>query len=230
MAGIHDEHRKRVRKEFLEHGFNENTPEHKILEMLLFYGIPRKDTNELAHYLINKFGSLSKVLEAEPNELMKVDGIGENAASLLKLMLPVARTYYTQKQGKSVRFENMNEICDYLMKKYLGLTKEMFSITSFDSKGNLIGFDFLSSGDVASVGITSRIVIEAVLKRNAVSVILAHNHPGGNALPSIEDINVTEKISNALKHINVRLLDHIIVCSDDYVTLRQSRQYKHLFN
>ncbi len=229
MAGVHDEHRQRVRKEFLARGFNENTPEHKVLEMLLFYSIPRKDTNELAHQLIDYFGSFSALLEATPEEIMKVKGVGENTVALIKLMLPVLMLYQNQKLNPVDRYDNMNEICNYFMKKYLGITKEQFSVMCFDSSGRQCGFDFLSSGDVSSVGITSRMVVETVIKNNATSIIIAHNHPGGNALPSADDIHVTEKIANALKHINVKLADHIIICDDDYVSLEQSQKYKYLF-
>jgi len=229
MGSVHDKHRERVRKEFLARGFNENTPEHKVLEMLLFYSIPRVDTNELAHILIKRFGSFSALLEAKPEEIMKVKGVGENTTALIKLMLPIIALYQNQKLKPVDRYDDMNEISNYLMKKYIGFTKEIFSVMSFDSSGRLCGFDYLSSGDVASVGISSRMVAETVIKNNATSIIIAHNHPGGNALPSADDIHVTEKIANALKHINVNLIDHIILCDDDYVSLEQSVQYKYLF-
>ena len=227
--GIHSKHRERVRKEFLEHGFIDATPNHKLIEMLLFYSIPRKDTNELAHTLINRFGSLSALLEADPKELLKVEGVGENTASLIKLIMPIARAYQNEKGTDNVKFNNMDELCGFLMKKYFGFTKEVFSLISFDSRGKLIGFDILNSGDITSVAISTRNVIETVLKRNAVCVILAHNHPDGNALPSTDDITSTERINSALKTINVRLMDHIILATDDYVSLAQSDYYRYLF-
>lgn len=224
---IHDGHRQRVRKAFLDYGFNEKTPPHKVLEMLLFYSIPRRDTNEVAHELLNRFGSVAGILDAPQSELLKVDGVGENTVALLKLILPMARLYGEDK-GKS-RFDDMDQIFRFLKNKYLGYTNEMFSILSFDNRGVLIGFDFLTAGDVASVGISTRMVIEAVLKHNAAGVIMAHNHPGGNALPSKDDIKNTELLANALRSINVHLLDHVILCSDDYVSLAQSHQYSHIF-
>lgn len=225
MENPHKEHRDRVRKEFLSRGFDQDTPKHKILEMLLFYCIPRKDTNILAHKLLERFGSFSGIFEADVNELMEIDGIGESAAAFLKLMLPIIRTYATEKRQKPNKVKSMDEIGDMLMEKYIGIKNEVFSIMSFNSKGEVCGFDFLSSGDVASVGITSRMVVETALKRNAVGLVLCHNHPGGVAMPSSSDLSVTQMIGDVLKQININFIDHIIVCDDDYVSLRLSKNY-----
>ena len=229
MSGIHDKHRERVRKEFLSRGFNENTPDHKILEMLLFYAIPRRDTNELAHILINRFGSIAAVLEADVSELMEINGIGENAAALLKLILSLAGAYERSKLVKNKKFRNMDEVYEYFRKKYYGISKETFSILSFDATGRVCGFDFLSSGDVTAVGITTRMVMETILRHKATSAIIAHNHPYGSLLPSADDISATDRISNALKQINVLLIDHLIICDNDYVSLGESKNYQHFF-
>jgi len=229
MAGIHDKHRERVRKEFLNRGFNENTPEHKMLEMLLFYGIPRKDTNELAHILINRFGSLAGIFEANASELMEIDGIGENTAALLKLILPLAGAYERNKLKKNTKFKDTDEVFEYFSKRYYGITNEVFSVLSFDSAGRVCGFDFLSSGDIASVGITSRMVMETVLRHKATSVIIAHNHPCGSLLPSREDLIITQKIADALRQVNILLSDHLIIGDGDYVSLWLSEEYAYLF-
>ena len=229
MASVHDEHRVRVRKEFLSRGFNDSTPEHKILEMLLFYSIPRRDTNELAHKLIDHFGSFSNLLEADAASIMEIDGVGEYTAALIKLILPIVRVYQNQKKEIDPGFDNMAELHDYFVKKYIGITKEMFSVMCFDASGRMCGFDFLSSGDVAAVGVTSRMVLEVVLRHNARCVIICHNHPGGYALPSSADIELTSQVINALKAIDVALTDHIILCTDDYVSMAESELYKYLF-
>lgn len=227
--GIHDEHRSRVRNEILTNGIGEGVPLHKIVEALLFYSIPRKDTNEIAHLLVERFGSVSDMLEANPSELKEVAGVGDNTAALFKLIIAVAKRYYAEKTSKREKFDTMNEIYEYLRVKYLDCTKEMFGVMAFDSGGRFINFEFLSSGDVAAVGISSRMVIEKVINNKAASIILVHNHPGGNALPSKDDIKSTEMISETLKGINVYLIDHLILCSDDYVSMAQSREYKHIF-
>lgn len=227
--GIHDDHRSRVRNEILTNGIGEGTPLHKIIEALLFYSIPRKDTNEIAHMLKDKYGNISAMLEADTMDLKSVEGVGDNTVALFRLILATAKLYLKEKSTIKDKFNDMADVYEFLKIKYLGYNKEMFSVLSFDSKGSLIGFDFLSSGDVASVGISSRLVIEKVINNNAVCIILAHNHPGGNALPSFDDIKTTEILNNALKSINVKLLDHLIICSDDYVSLAQSAQYSYIF-
>lgn len=227
--GVHDGHRERVKREFLKNGFNENTPPHKILEMLLFYSIPRKDTNEIAHDLINRFGSVAGVIDAPIEELTKVKGVSLHTASLIKLLVPVIRCYVSEKSSKKISYSNIDEVCAYLLHQYIGYTKEVFSVVSFSGSGRMLGFDVLGEGNVSEVNISVREVVETVLKRKAVCVIIAHNHPNGVAIPSQEDIAVTLNIKNALSHINIRLLDHIVISDDDYVSMEQSRRYKDIF-
>lgn len=227
--GIHDEHRKRVRAEFLKNGFPEGTPEHKILEMLLFYSIPRIDTNELAHMLINRFGSISAVLDASPAELMKVKGVGENTASLLKLIMPVARCYMTDKKFTDDVRITYDSICEYISKKHCGYTDEVVAVTSLNSKYRIIGFDIIGNGDVSEASVSVRKVAEVLLARNATAAILSHNHPDGNALPSNADIQTTIRLRTALAGINIELIDHIIAVPDDYVSLVLSDKYNSIF-
>lgn len=226
---LHKGHRERVRKEFLENGFNEKTPPHKILEMLLFYSIPRKDTNEIAHELINRFGSFEAVFNAPYEQLMKVKGISENTAALIKLMIPIASRYNSKMISKNAVLNNCNQLGRYLVAKYIGFSKETLAITSLNAKGKVLGFDVLSVGDVSSVELSVRRVIETVIKRNPVCVVMSHNHPSGNAIPSADDIRLTANISDTLSSINVRLLDHIIICDNDYVSMAQSKEFDYIF-
>ncbi len=227
--GIHSGHRDRVRKEFLKNGFDENTPPHKILEMLLFYSIPRKDTNDIAHALINHFGSIAGVIDAPVSELVKVNGVSMNTASLIKLILPIAKQYSIDKASSYKGYDSIDNIGDYILDRYIGFTKEVFSVTSFNSNGKIIGFDIISEGDVTSATVSNRDVLETALKRQAVSVIIAHNHPGGVAVPTKQDIVTTLNLKDAIKHINVRLADHIILADDDYISMAISSKYRHIF-
>ena len=231
-ANPHEEHRKRVRKEFLENGFSDATPPHKILEMLLFYSIPRKDTNKIAHDLLNRFGSISGVVDATPTELMSVDGIGESSVALIKLLIPVFRQYKSSSVKKGNAPTSMNSICDYIMAKYIGFTKEIFAVTSFNAKGEIVGFDTLNSGDVAYVGLSTRNFVEKVLERKATSVVISHNHPTGTALPSPSDIETTKRIAALLATLNITLLDHIIVSNEDNdcVSMAQTPEYHSIFD
>ena len=228
---VHDGHRERVRKEILANGFSESTPPHKILEMLLYYAIPRKDTNEIAHTLLESFGSVSGVFEAPAEELMKIKGVSENTASLLKLMIPVIRAYSGDKKSNPSLKNGLhfNSVYEFLENRYIGYKNEIFAITSFNHKGVFTGFDILAEGDNSEVKISIRQIIEAVIRRNASYAIISHNHPQGIAMPSSSDIEMTEKINTALKSIKVDLFDHMILTDDDYVSLRQSQSYAYLF-
>lgn len=227
---IHNEHRERVRADFLAHGFDDQTPLHKVIEMLLFYSIPRKDTNETAHALAERFGSLEALLEASPEDLKQINGIGDNTVAFFKLLIYITKTYRSNKALKKIKINCFDEICDFISSKFLGCTKETFTVTSFNSRGDMLCFDVIKEGDISSVGVSAREILELALKRNAAAVIIAHNHPGGNAVPSRSDVELTREIFNALSHINVMLVDHIIVADDnDYVSLRYSADYRHLF-
>lgn len=228
-ANLHEEHRKRVRKEFLEHGFNDDVAAHKLLEMLLFFSIPRRDTNEIAHLLLDEFGSISGVFEAEISDLLKVKGIGENSAALIKLILPLLRRYQSEKVSLKHKYTNMDEIFDFLIKKYFGYKSEVFMVTCFDNDGYMISCDKIGEGDMSSVGVSLREIVQVVLKRNAACVVISHNHTSGNALPSTADIEMTKSIKVALQHIGVKLLDHVIVVADDCVSMAQSRNFKDIF-
>lgn len=225
----HKKHRERVKKEFLARGFSDDTPDHKILEMLLFYSIPRVDTNEIAHALLNYFGSAAKVFEASVDELMKVKGIGENSAVLIKLMIPIIRMYNNDKLKSKKKFSSLDDIGEFLTLKYKGFTKEIFAITSLDNRGVIVGFDIVSEGDLSTVPVSMRSIIEVVIKRKATAIILSHNHPGGQAVPSKEDIKTTASICEAMKNMSVAVIDHCILCDDDYVSLAVSQSYRHMF-
>lgn len=226
---LHAGHRKRLRDEFMSALSDTTMPDHKLLELLLFYSIPRKDTNELAHTMLNRFGSFSALLDASPEELMSVDGITENSVVLLKLIIPIYRRYNIGKIDKVRHFDCMDSFFQYIINRYCGITREVFALSSFNAKGDLIGFDVLNRGDLSVVGISTRSVLEAVIRRKAAAVVLSHNHPGGTALPSREDVDCTSRIDTALQHIGVSLLDHVIVADSDCVSLSQSAAYRSLF-
>ncbi len=226
---LHKDHRKRVRKAFLENGFTDETPSHQILEMLLFYSIPRGDTNETAHRLLNEFGSVEGIFEADISELKRVRGIGENSAILIKLMLPLIKKYQADKIKGKPRFNNITEILGFLENRYLGIKCEMFSIMSFGNNGNMLGFDKVGEGDVSSVGVSVREIVKTVLKRNAACVIIAHNHLESYAIPSKSDIELTKTLKDTLNQMGVNLIDHVIISNDGLVSMAQSKNYRSIF-
>ncbi len=230
MSSTHDGHRDRVKRQFLAEGFSENTPPHKLLEMLLFYCVPRKDTNELAHNLLDTFGSFSGVLDASKEDLMRFPGITENGVCLLKAIMPSARLYNETKNFTSKCFSNRQLAADYLANKFMGRTYETVFLLCLNNKGKLLSCNKISEGDDISVSISARIVIEEVFKTGATAVLLGHNHPKGFAFPSPSDIKSTMDIARALFNVGVRLLDHIIVADGDYISLAESKEYNSIFD
>lgn len=225
------EHRHRVKTKFLANGLPKDVPPHEVLEFLLFYAIPRKDTKIIAKKLLEKFGSLSNIFNAPITELEKVDGMGEHSAILIKLIPEIARVYNDDILSKASFFNSTDEIGTYLLGRYAYFgADEVFSILSFNNAGKLLSFNVIEKGDIGSVGVSTRKVIETLLNTKATSVIIAHNHPSGYALPSDGDIRVTEILNNSLKSINVQLVDHIIIAAGDFVSLRQSERFKNLFS
>lgn len=224
---LHAGHRKRMKREALEQDFPESMPSHKILEMLLFYGIPRKDTNPIAHALLENFGTLRGVIEADPSDLFAVSGMTENAVTLIKLIMPIARRYEAEaKIGTSKRFVSIDDIGNFLVKKHMGYGVETFAVTAFKENGEIISCDILSKGDMTSVPIATKSLVQHVLKSKAPCVIISHNHTHGNAMPSRDDLELTMSLNNVLANIGVRLLDHIIIADNDFVSIAQSDNYK----
>lgn len=226
---IHEGHRQRLREEFLKHGFDENTPSHKILELLLFHCVKQKDTNPLAHALIEKYKTVSGVLDAPIEELVQFSGITENNAILFKLIIPIARIYLYEKRSDNDKFSNLDEIGDFLVERYMGIHDERLSLLGFDSSGKKLFFEFISEGDIASVGVSSRNIIKKLLDAGASCAVISHNHPSNIALPSEADVDVTKSLAKAMESIGINLIEHIVVAGGDYISMRQSRDYCSIF-
>lgn len=220
----HDGHRQRLRERFMAEGLDNFTQE-QVLELLLFYGIPRIDTNEIAHDLIAHFGSLSQVLDAPVKELMKVPGIGESAAVLLHLISETSRYYQINRMMHEKVLNTMEKCAQYLIPHFVGRRNETVFLLCLDAKCKLLCCREISEGTVNAAGVSVRKVVEAALAVNATSVIMAHNHPSGVAVPSAEDVLTTQRIAEALRTVDIILADHIIVSDDDYVSIRQSKLY-----
>lgn len=226
---LHEGHRERVRQEFLQHGFDHNTPPHKILELLLFYCVQRADTNPIAHELIAKYGSVAGVLDAPVEELAAFKGLSERSAVLLKMIMPIARRYLYDKSEQRPTFCSLDAIGKYILTRYIGETQEKIGVMCLDAKGSLINFDFLSEGDLSSVGLSMRDLAKAALSGNATAAVLCHNHPNGIAVPSESDEEITKQAAETLSKIGVQLIDHIIVGDTDFVSMAQSEQYGYIF-
>ena len=218
---VHGGHRERMKQRFLEQGLDGFT-DIQALELLLFYSIPRQDTNPIAHALLNRFGSLSQVLEATPEELMKVSGIREHSAVLLKLINELGRFYLVDKARREQVLPTIEDCARYLLPYFYGRMQETVFMLCLDAKCKAISCREIGEGSINSAGISLRKIVEVALREGASVVVLAHNHPSGIALPSAEDIQTTRRVAAALQSVEVVLADHIVVAEDDYVSMVQS--------
>lgn len=226
---VHCGHRDRVKQNYRKTGFDGFSDVNK-LEMLLFYSIPRKDTNEIAHNLLNEFGSISAVFDAPYEMLVKVKGVTPNTATLITMIRELFNVYESNKIDISkVVLDSGEKTSEYCVSRFIGQTNEQFYAIMLDNNLSLINCVLISSGSPNTSSVNLRRIVEQVVASNATAVIITHNHPNGVAAPSPDDINTTKIVADALKYINVRLLDHVIVAGRDSISLASSSKYKFLF-
>ena len=218
---IHTGHRGRVKEEFRARGI-EGWPDHRVLELILFYAIPQGDVNPLAHELIDRFGSLAGVLDALPEELMKVKGMGEHSATMLKLFPAVLGRYVEGRTGVGQIIHTVAEAGHVLAPYLYGAQNEMTYILCLDSKEKLVGAKRLSEGSLRNCDVTIRRAAEECLALRASFCYLAHNHVSGLALPSPEDINTTSLVRTVLEPLGLRMMDHLIFSDGDLVSIKES--------
>lgn len=222
---IHTGHRQRLKDRFRAEGLDHFSERH-VLELLLFYAVPQRDTAPMAQALLDRFDSLPQVLEAPIEELEKVPGIGPNASTLLALSTAISR-YYLVCRGAKSEILNTSELCgEYLMQHFHGRRNETVFLLCLDAKCKLLSCREVGEGSVNSANIPIRRVVEMALAVNATTVVMAHNHPSGIALPSQEDVLTTRKLAAALNAVEICLADHIIVADDDFVSMHQSGLYR----
>ena len=215
-------HRERVRKKFLENGFN-GLEDYEVLELLLFYVIPRKDTKAIAKELIKKFKTLANVLKADTLELKTINGLGDVAITFLKMMGALPERIYEDKlKNQKLIKDDKNKITDkevllsFLRNKIGYEDVEKFYVIYLSSSNEVIAFEESSSGTLDRSSIYPREIYKRVIMENAKSIIIAHNHPSGNTCPSKCDIDITNEIAKGLKNFGALLLEHIIITRDSY--------------
>lgn len=224
---LHKDHRKRMKERFRKEGLDGFT-DIQTLEILLFYAIPRRDTNLIAHDLLNRFGSLDQVLSTPIHELEKVEGMGEHAAILLNLTRQIARSYGVSEatKNKTKILDSIKKCGEYLKPFFRGKLDETVYLLCLDGKCKALACVEVGRGSVNAAGVSNRKIIEVALSFNATSVVLAHNHPSGLALPSAEDVVTTRRVAMALDAVGITLADHIIVADEDFVSLVESDYYR----
>lgn len=216
--GVHDGHRKRMKEEFLQVGLD-HMPPHRVLELLLFYSIPQGDVNELAHDLLKRFGSISGVLEAPYDQLVKVPGVGPHTASHLCLITALTRRYYSEKAKKIVSENPLEKIAQQMIAQYVGFTEERLTLVCLDNSLKVLYFQFVKTGVEDAVQIQFRDLAKIALDCHATQVVLGHNHPHGLALPSLADKRTTAALAQNFQTLGIKLLDHFVVAGDDCVSM-----------
>lgn len=219
---IHANHRARMRQKCLEHG-PAIFADHELVEMLLYYTMPRGDTNELAHKLIESYGSISGLMEASAAELMMHKGIGEQTGTFFALMREMMRRYAKDLYGQWDCYDTISKIGKYIWSYFLGLNCERLYAMFFNGRMNILDCVLLAEGTVQEATVPIRRIAEMAFQKRAVSVVIAHNHPSGFATPSSEDEVTTVRVREALNVIGVRLLEHLVITNTNFFPIMKTR-------
>ena len=221
----HDGHRERMRQQLKTSGMD-SLSDVQVLEILLYYAISRADTNPIAHALLERFGTLDAVLDAPQAELVKVPGVGEKAAQLISLIPQLERRHLLSRSRQQTILNTTVKCGRYLTPFFHGEQEEVVYLLCLDGKCKVIDCAPVHRGGINVAGISVRSIVKAALGCNATSVVLAHNHPAGIALPSPEDVQTTKILKQALDAVSIVLADHIIVADDDFVWMRDSGSFE----
>ena len=217
----HANHRERMRGRFMAYGLD-SFSDHNVLELLLFYAQPRKDTNLTAHRLLDAFGSLEGVFDATPEALKTVQGVGDSAAALIHLVPETARRYLMSKAEPGQILDNSSAAGRYLLPRFLTCREERLYLVCMDAKLKVLDCREMSRGGTVSVNVNVRSIVQTALGQNATYAVMAHNHTSGIALPSKEDVAVTLRVRQVLAEVGVTLTDHIVVAGNDFVSMADS--------
>lgn len=225
---VHAGHRERLRRRFLKNGLRGFEP-HQILELLLFYAIPRRDTNPLAHRLLDTFGGLSGVLKASPDDLLRVEGMTPGASTLLRFSGELIREYYDSELSRDMILDSSEKMGRYILPKFFGEANERVLLVCLDGKCKVLWCGFVSEGSINTAEISTRRILEQAIRAGCSAAVVAHNHPGGFALPSMEDQQTTRALAQALRVAGIELVDHLVVAEDDYISMRSTPMLAPLF-
>lgn len=214
-------HRKRIKEKYEKSGID-GWLDYEVLELALSYTIPRKDTKPIAKELISRFKTINGVLDSDRKELRTVTGISDHTALFLKLLKDVAILYLEKGIHNRDLLSSPQVVYDYLKASLKGAVDEEFKTLFLDSRNQIIAVETLKTGTVNRSVVYPRKIVERALYNHAAGVIIAHNHPAGTLQPSQDDRGVTKAIKEALKTVDITLLDHIIIGSNDYYSFRNN--------
>ncbi len=215
---VHASHRARLKTRFLRQGLD-HFEDHNVLELFLFYAIPQKDTNPIAHRLLARYGSLDAVFDAPLEDLMQVEGVGEHAATLIKLLPALASRYCASRFAPKDRLPEHDQVGAFFVSHFLDKQTESVYGLFYSSSLELVESCELFAGGLHSAAFSVREIAERAILKKASYVILAHNHPGGIPLASAADLDTTTEVRSFLRRMEVTLLDHFIVAEGRYFSL-----------
>ena len=215
-------HRQRIKTKYEKSGLN-GWLDYEVLELVLSYSIPRKDTKSIARELLLRFKSINGVLDADNRDLQSINGISKHTALFLNLLKDVSVLYMEERMFRRDLLSSPQVVYDYLKVSLKGLMDEGFKMLFLDNRNQLIAMETLKNGTVNQAIVFPRKIVERALYHNAVGVLVAHNHPSGSLEPSQEDQEVTKDIREALKTVDIALLDHIIIGGNEFFSFRENQ-------
>jgi DNA repair protein RadC len=221
MGSIHAGHRKRMRERYAKHGLV-GFSDHEILELLLFYALPRRNTNEIAHALLNRFGSLREIMRADPIELCKISGVSKQTSLFLHLLLDVCTLYGLQSHDNRPVFHTIDDVAQYVLPFYENKTLETPAVLLLDKKFRPLHLEFMEAGALQNVSVAADVVVRQLFHYNAAYFVLFHNHPASDKTSSEADLLVTRKWQYLFSQIGRPMLDHVLVTEKTFSTLMKS--------
>ncbi len=224
MSGenIHSGHRQRMRERIKKYGA-ESLEDHELLEVLLYYCIPRKNTNPIAHSLLKEFGNFYELFTADYLDIADKGEISENAALFLTLTTEVAKRLNSKRIEKGDQLNTAKKAGAYCIDRLKFEKVEVFCLLCLDTANRLINISEINRGTASGVDIKTRKLVEIAVRYKAVKVILLHNHPGGNVFPSPEDVLLTNEAKRLLKSVEIEVVDHIVVNEDSYFSFLEHK-------
>jgi DNA repair protein RadC len=221
---LHQGHRQRKKEQFLTSGIDD-FPDHEKLEFFLYYAIPLGDTNELAHRMIDRFGSFVNVIGASFEDLLEVKGVKEHTASMICLFKMLTKYYIMEKKGSAIGLNNTATLNNYCAAMFLDATHEEARCVFLDNELNLIGSEKICEGDFGKVELPLRGLLQYIFKARASRVVISHNHPYGSCIPSKADVDTTRELYAFLRTVDVELIDHVIAGKDGVWSMREHETF-----
>ena len=213
-------HRERLRRRFREHNLD-NFQDYEALELLLLYVARQQDMKPVAKRLTEKFGSFSAVLDAPAEELMKIEGVGDSAITLIQFVKQAASRYLDQRSRLSITSQDLSEAINACRLKMGALPHEQFKLISLNASFVIVGEDIVAEGTIDQATVYPRKVVELAIKHGATTLIFVHNHPSGDVTPSEMDKLITRSLVLAARTVGVTVYDHVIVSSNGYFSFRE---------